>query len=131
MNDFKLNRFQAPIVTGFPQIKEQSGKKPEENKGQSFKDVLGAQLNAKPPVEFTKHAATRVTQRKIDISPENIERLNQGVKLAEKKGLNDTLILVDKTAFLVNVKNNKVITTVNGDELMGNVFTNIDGTVIV
>ena len=53
------------------------------------------------------------------------------MKIAQKKGLNDTLILVDRTAFIVSVKNNKVITTVNGDELKGNVFTNIDGAVIV
>jgi len=39
--------------------------------------------------------------------------------------------LVDRTAFVVNVLNNKVITTVNEDALTGNVFTNIDGAVIV
>lgn len=130
MNNMKLNRFQAPIVTGFPQVKQNTNKNPQKLEGKSFEEILGTQLNAKPSVEFTKHAASRVTQRNIDISPENIERLNEGVKLAEEKGLNDTLILVDKTAFIVNVKNNKVITTVNGEDLKGNVFTNIDGTVI-
>ncbi|MEG0542252.1 MAG: hypothetical protein RR528_07985 [Angelakisella sp.] len=39
--------------------------------------------------------------------------------------------MIDKTAYLVSVKNSKVITTVSGDELSGNVFTNIDGTVII
>ena len=73
----------------------------------------------------------RVLQRNIDISGENLERLNEGIKLAEEKGLDDTLILIDKAAYLVSVKNNMVITTVANDELQGNVFTNIDGAVVV
>ena len=52
-------------------------------------------------------------------------------KFSEEKGLDDTLILIDKAAYLVSVKNNMVITTVANDELQGNVFTNIDGAVVV
>ena len=82
-------------------------------------------------VAFSKHAVNRVAERNIQLSENSLDRLGQGMKIAQKKGLNDTLILVDRTAFIVSVKNNKVITTVNGDELKGNVFTNIDGAVIV
>lgn len=60
-----------------------------------------------------------------------MERLNEGLKLAVEKGLSDPLILVGSTAFVVNVKNNKVITVVNQENLKGTVFTNIDGTVLV
>ena len=60
-----------------------------------------------------------------------MERLNSGVKIAREKGLDDTLILVDSAAYIVSVKNNMVITTVSNQELIGNCFTNIDGTVIV
>ena len=67
----------------------------------------------------------------MDVSSENLERLNQGVKLAEEKGLKEPLILLDSTAFVVNVKNNKVITVVHEDGLKGAVFTNIDGTVMI
>ena len=73
----------------------------------------------------------RAAQGSIDLSQPNLDRLNEGVRLAGEKGLNDTLILIDQTAFLVNVPNNKVITAVNGGDLTGNVFTNIDGTVII
>jgi uncharacterized protein len=51
--------------------------------------------------------------------------------VAREKGLDDTLILVDQSAYIVSVKNNTVITTVSNDELVGNCFTNIEGTVIV
>ena len=73
----------------------------------------------------------RVMERNIDLSDENIERLNEGVKLAGEKGLDDTLILLDNAAFIVSVRNNTVITTVSRDEMTGNVFTNIDGTVVI
>lgn len=46
----------------------------------------------------------RVMERNIDLSDENIERLNEGVKLAGEKGLDDTLILLDNAAFIVSVK---------------------------
>lgn len=99
--------------------------------GESFADILNRQINSGTSIEFSKHAMNRVMERNIDLSADKLERLNTGVKLAEEKGLNDTLILVDSLAFVVNVKNNKVITTVGQDSLRGNVFTNIDGTVIV
>ena len=99
--------------------------------GESFADILNRQINSGTSIEFSKHAMNRVMERNIDLSADKLERLNAGVKLAEEKGLNDTLILVDSLAFVVNVKNNKVITTVGQDGLRGNVFTNIDGTVIV
>jgi flagellar operon protein len=72
-----------------------------------------------------------VAERDVDLSNDSISRLDEGVRIAQSKGLNDTLIIVDKTAFIVNVKNNTVVTTVSGDNLRGNVFTNIDGTVII
>ena len=99
--------------------------------GLTFAEVLSNQIALNSNIEFSKHAINRVVERNIDISTSTIDRLNEGVRLAEEKGLNNTLILVDSTAFVVNVQNNKVITTVNQESLKGNVFTNIDGTVII
>lgn len=80
---------------------------------------------------FSKHAVERVMERSVDISSDKLERLNEGVKLAGEKGLKAPLILMDSTAFVVNVKNNRVVTVVNEESLKGTVFTNIDGTVMV
>ena len=82
-------------------------------------------------VAFSKHAVNRVIERNIDVSGTNMERLAQGVEIAKNKGLGDTLILIDRTAFIVNAPAGKVITTVSDEDLKGNVFTNIDGTVII
>jgi len=97
----------------------------------SFAELLKNSLGNKE-VEFSNHAIRRLESRKIDVSEnDRIERLNKGVELAAEKGSEESLILVDSTAFIVSVKNNTVITTVSADDLKGNVFTNIDSAVIV
>lgn len=97
----------------------------------SFQELLRQEIENGGGVEFSKHAAQRIEQRKVEMSADSLQRLNEGVKIAQQKGLDDTLILIDKTAFIVSAQNNKVITTVSGNDIKGNVFTNIDGTVIV
>ena len=49
----------------------------------------------------------------------------------EKKGARDSLVLMQDLALVVSVKNNTVITAVDGESLKENVFTNIDSAVIV
>ena len=121
----------AAVVTGKPGIAQPQAVPQTQQPKESFSQVLDTLLQEQEGVSFSKHAAQRAAQRSIDLSADNIARLNAGVRLAEEKGLGDTLILVDKTAFVVNVPNNLVITAVHGTDLDGNVFTNIDGTVIM
>ena len=121
----------AAVVTGKPGIAQPQAVPQTQQPKESFSQVLDTLLQEQEGVSFSKHAAQRAAQRSIDLSADNIARLNAGVRLAEEKGLGDTLILVDKTAFVVNVRNNLVITAVHGTDLDGNVFTNIDGTVIM
>lgn len=97
----------------------------------SFRELLQREIDSKGGVEFSKHAAQRIEQRSIVMTEESLHRLNEGVKIAQQKGLDDTLILIDKTAFIVSAQNNRVITTVSENDITGNVFTNIDGTVII
>jgi len=112
-----------PNVPATPEVNEQ---------GQSFADALRQKLEKTSAIEFSNHAIRRLDSRSVDIVENGkLERLNEGVRVAAEKGSNDTLILVDTTAFIVNVPNNKVITTMEMEELKGNVFTNIDSTVIM
>lgn len=89
-------------------------------------------LNQKGGVQFSKHAIDRISERNIDLnSDDRLDRLNRAVTLAGEKGSDDALVMIDSTAFLVSVKNNKVITTLNADDMRGSIFTNIDSTVIM
>jgi len=106
------------------------------DKGESFADILSREKAVKAErtkgVEFSGHALRRIESRSIPINEnDSLERLNKGVELAAQKGCNDALVLVDSTAFVVSVKNNKVITALSGADLAGSVFTNIDSAVII
>lgn len=134
MDPMKFNRLSRPVVTGTPAIQPQSTPK---GNGQGtaegtmpFLAVLQQKLEAGSNTSFSKHAVSRVAQRQIDVSEQNLERLSQGVQLAQSKGLRDALILIDQNAYIVNTAAGKVI-TVDGEAGQGSVFTNIDGTVIV
>lgn len=126
------NRLNMPIVTGTPALQETSRKGQTQEEGKtSFRDVLTEQLAKNSSLAFSKHAVSRVQERSIELTESSIARLNEGARIAQEKGLDDTLIIVDKTAFIVSIKNNTVITTLGGSDLKGNAITNINGTVIV
>ncbi len=98
----------------------------------SFARALEEKLQEKKGVEFSKHAMQRISERSIDLTEgDTLERLNKGVEIAADKGSSETLVIVDTNAFVVSVKNNKVITTIPHEEMQGNIFTNIDSTVIM
>ena len=126
--NLQANRFIKPVTTGNPPAAQTSGKTEEQR---PFSEILAERIKANSSINFSRHAIQRVAQRNVDLDAEHMERLNEGVRLASQKGLGETLILIDQTAFIVNARNNIVITTVSGQELKGNVFSNIDGTVII
>lgn len=65
------------------------------------------------------------------MTDEQMERLNNGARKAGQKGIKDSLVIVDKLAFIVNVPNNTVVTAMDSTETTDNVFTNINGAVIM
>ena len=82
-------------------------------------------------VTFSKHAKDRLVSRNINLNDEQIDRLNKGVMQAKEKNINESLVMMDNIAFIVNVKNSTVITAMDQETNDSNVFTNIDGAVIV
>ena len=94
----------------------------------SFEEVL---RQKQIPLKFSQLATQRLSQRNINLSDEQNIRLTNGVTEAEKKGVNESLVLVDNLAFIVNVPNKTVVTAMDQEETNANVFTNIDGAVIM
>lgn len=95
----------------------------------SFQKIFEDKTKLSQEVKFSKHANERLESRHIELSNMQITRLNEGVNRARDKRINESLVMMDDLAFIVNVKNNTVITAFgSGDD---SVFTNIDGAVIV
>lgn len=95
----------------------------------AFQDLLDKELNN--TVQFSRHARERLNSRNIRLDAEDMDKLNQAVSQAREKGSRDSLILMKDLALVVSVKNNTVITAVDGSSLRDNVFTNIDSAVII
>lgn len=93
----------------------------------SFQEVLSSTQRIQS-LKFSKHANERLATRHINLSEDQIERLESGTTKAREKGIRESLVMVDDLAFIVNVKNNTVITAVGDSN--DSVFTNIDGAVI-
>ncbi len=98
--------------------------------GTPFSEILREKQAAETgELKFSKHANERMASRNIDLTDDQFKRLENGAMLAGKKGIQESLVMVDNMAFIVNIKNNTVVTAVNDGE--EKVFTNIDGAVIV
>ena len=82
-------------------------------------------------LKFSKHAANRLNDRNIYLTDAQNVRLENGVKQASEKGITESLVLVDSLAFIVNVPNKTVVTALDQTEANSNIFTNIDGAVII
>ncbi|MBX9768340.1 MAG: hypothetical protein K2X47_13785 [Bdellovibrionales bacterium] len=110
--------------------------------GPGFQDILSDKIQggvapqtagALPPstLKFSGHAIDRMRSRGISLPPAEMARVEQAVQKAQAKGSRETLILMDKAAFIVNVKSNTVVTAMDKNMMKENVFTNIDSTVIL
>jgi flagellar operon protein len=98
--------------------------------GLTFEEVLQKHSGIRD-VKFSKHAAGRLADRNIELTKGQMERLQAGTQKAGAKGIKESLVIVDQLAFIVNVPSSTVITAMNQQDAAENVFTNIDGAVIM
>ena len=98
---------------------------------ESFSTLLKEELDRSEGVRFSKHAAQRVAERGIEVSDRLMSDLNQAVEKAKAKEARDVVIIGKDGAFIVNVPHNLIVTTMNGNEMKENIFTNIDSAVLL
>jgi len=99
----------------------------------SFEEILKQkqEVTGSSELKFSKHAAMRLEDRNINLSEEQSERLETGVRKASEKGIRESLVIVDSLAFIVNVPNKTVVTAMDQNESDDNIYTNIDGAVVM
>lgn len=105
-------------------------KKAAKTEAFSFEEVLKQKAATQTgALKFSKHANERLASRNITLTGEQVARLNEGVSKAREKGVKESLVLLDNLSFIVNVKNDTVVTALDNHSEQ-HVFTNIDGAVI-
>lgn len=92
----------------------------------SFNKLLNSEC-----IKLSYHASKRLEQRGIELGKNHLEKIAEAVDKAASKGSKETLVLMEETAFIVNVKNRTIVTAVNGPSLTEGVFTQIDSAIII
>jgi flagellar operon protein len=107
-----------------------------QNQDVSFLDILNRTADEiknqdGEELKFSKHAGERLADRDITLTNEQLARLEDGAHKAGAKGIKESLVLMDGMAFIINTKSNTVITAMNQSGAEENIYTNIDGAVII
>ncbi|MFS0865101.1 TIGR02530 family flagellar biosynthesis protein [Fredinandcohnia sp. 179-A 10B2 NHS] len=93
----------------------------------SFKETLHKESH----LVISKHAQKRLDERNITIQESKWHEIQEKVTEAKSKGIRDSLVVMNNAALIVNVPNNTVITAMNRNEANSQIFTNINGTIIL
>jgi flagellar operon protein len=120
-----------PVGTGFvpsDTYKQQKGKQIQK---ESFSAQLQAAIQSTSKLVVSKHAQARLKQRNIQISNEDWNKIEEKISEAGKLGVTDSLVLLPDAALIVSAKNKTVITALNREEAASQIFTNINGTIVL
>lgn len=97
----------------------------------SFAQALEKAAGIQSTLTISKHASLRMDQRRINIEPQMWEKIGMRVEEAKQKGVTDSLVLLKNAAMIVSAKNNTVVTVMDRQEAGGQIFTNINGTIVM
>ena len=125
-----------PNVTKTPTQKkvDVSNRLPKEGAVSEFSKILENTAEGKPVhggIELSTHAAKRLEERKIDFRGDEYIKVKDAIGKLKEKGSKNSLIVSDQAAYIVDVKNNKLITAVDKNSISENVFTKIDSTIFI
>ena len=125
MGNINLNR--VPLQPG---IRQPITTKQVASSKQSFLQHLH-EATVKTELKVSKHANQRLAERNIHISEAEWQLVSEKVSEARLKGVNDSLVLMDQAALIISAKNATVITAMDRKEARNQLFTNIDGTIVL
>ena len=129
ISDFKLRQLQQLQTEPLLHTKTQTTIPTQEN---SFDQVLQQKLQqTQNQLQFSKHSQERIQQRGIEMTEDLLAQMNEAADSARQKGAKDVVMITQQAAFVLSVANNTVITAMNGNEMKNNIFTKIDGAVLL
>ena len=82
-------------------------------------------------IAFSVHAQNRLQERNINLSHEDLARLQSAVDKLAQKGARESLIYMQEVALVVSVANRTVLTALAKLQGTDNIITNIDSAAII
>ena len=97
----------------------------------SFKEVLNNKIFQDNTINFSDKASKNLHEINGSLTTDQMNRLELGLGKLKEKGVSSGVLLMDSTAFVLNVKNQTVMTTIGKNRIQENVFSNFDAFAIV
>ncbi len=133
----QINNMLIPNVSKLPKHKKVGGTQkvtdPSVNPNE-FRDLLKEKtspLEKETGIHLSTHAARRLKERNLEMDSAEFFKLKDAFQKLREKGGQDSLVITDKAAYIVDVPNQKVVTAIDKNNIVDNVFTKIDSTVLV
>lgn len=123
-----MNRLNIQHVPYHPTIQPTVKNQVVQSSNKSFLEHL---KNATNELKISKHATERMNARNIEISDDEWQQISDKVFEAKEKGVKQPLVLLDQAALIVSAENATVITALDRSEAKQQMFTNIDGTIVL
>lgn len=99
------------------------------NNATSFKDILNEKIEKNKGFTISKHAAYRL--KEVNFTENDMKNIEKGFKLAQDKGCKNSVMLYKDVAIIASIENKTVITAVQKDRTVDNIFTNIDSVILL
>ena len=133
MTTDKIKNLHIPQVTRLPgQEKVDVSNQLKSGQESDFQKVLeSSEAPLHSGIQLSTHAAKRLQERKIDFDGSEYLKVKEAISKLKDKGGQDSLVITNKAAYIVDVQNNKVVTAVDRGSMNENVFTKIDSTVFM
>ena len=97
----------------------------------SFKEVLNNKIFQDNTINFSDKASKNLHEINGSLNTDQMNRLELGLGKLKEKGIASGVLLMDSTAFVLNVKNQTVMTTIGQKRIQENVFSNFDAFAVV
>lgn len=135
-NNANINNILIPNVSKLPKHSKVDVKDQQKVNSDEFKNLLNDHVSKKTvqkekEIQLSVHAAKRLKERNLEMDSGEFFKLKSAFKKLQEKGGQDSLIITDKAAYIVDVSARKVVTAIDKSSIADNVFTKIDSTVMV
>ncbi len=140
-NNGQINNMLIPNISKLPKHKNIGGNQKVNDTSANpneFRDLLKEHSNpvanpleSETGIQLSTHAARRLKERNLEMDSAEFFKLKDAFQKLKEKGGQDSLVITDKAAYIVDVPNQKVVTAIDKNNIVDNVFTKIDSTVLV
>ena len=97
----------------------------------SFKEVLDNKIFNDNSITFSDKANKNLIDINGPLNIDQITRLESGLGRFKEIGAKTGVLLMDETAFVVNVNKQSIVSTMGKEKVQENVFSNIDSFAVV